>query len=35
MCGRYVLATPVTELQRRFGFVELPNLPPSYNVAPT
>ena len=35
MCGRYVLATPVTELQRRFGFRELPNLPPSYNIAPT
>ena len=35
MCGRYVLSTPVDELQRRFGFLELPNLPPSYNVAPT
>ncbi len=35
MCGRYALATPVDELQRRFGFAERPNLAPSYNIAPT
>lgn len=35
MCGRYTLVTPVGELAERFG-VEgpLPELPPSYNVAP-
>ena len=35
MCGRYSLATPVGDLQRRVGFAERPNLAPSYNVAPT
>lgn len=36
MCGRYTLRTPVGELAERFG-VEgpLPDLAPSYNVAPT
>mgnify|MGYP000504084191 CR=1 FL=1 len=35
MCGRYTLATPVAELSRIFGFAELPNLAPRYNIAPT
>lgn len=35
MCGRFVLATPVSELQRAFGFADAPNLPARYNVAPT
>ena len=35
MCGRYTLATPVAELSRIFGFPELPNLAPRYNIAPT
>ena len=35
MCGRYALATPVDDLQRRFGFAGRPNLAPNYNVAPT
>lgn len=35
MCGRYTLATPVAELSRIFGFSELPNLAPRYNIAPT
>lgn len=35
MCGRVLLATPVAELQRLFGFPELPNLSPRYNIAPT
>ena len=35
MCGRYTLATPVAELSRIFGFPELPNLSPRYNIAPT
>jgi putative SOS response-associated peptidase YedK len=35
MCGRYSLTTPVDVLRRLFGFAELPNLAPRYNVAPT
>jgi putative SOS response-associated peptidase YedK len=35
MCGRFVLATPVSELQRAFGFADAPNLPARHNVAPT
>lgn len=34
MCGRYNLTTPVEALRRLFGFVELPNLAPRYNIAP-
>jgi putative SOS response-associated peptidase YedK len=35
MCGRYLLRTTSSELQRLFGFVEQPNLAPRYNIAPT
>jgi putative SOS response-associated peptidase YedK len=36
MCGRYTLATPVKALAEEFGVVgPLPDIPPSYNVAPT
>ena len=36
MCGRYTLATPLGELAEQFGFDgPLPDLRPSYNVAPT
>ena len=35
MCGRFLLYSPVDLLQRAFGFSELPNLQPRYNVAPT
>lgn len=36
MCGRYTLATPLGELVEQFGFGgPLPDLRPSYNVAPT
>lgn len=35
MCGRYSLTTPVDGIRRLFGFQELPNLPPRYNIAPT
>lgn len=35
MCGRYKLATPAEVLRDVFGFVERPNLPARYNVAPT
>lgn len=36
MCGRYTLTTPVGTLVEEFGLTEpLPEVPPSYNVAPT
>jgi len=35
MCGRFVVATPVAEMGRIFGFPERPNLAPRWNVAPT
>lgn len=35
MCGRYSLTTPVEVLRRLFGFAEVPNLAPRYNIAPT
>jgi putative SOS response-associated peptidase YedK len=36
MCGRYTLTTPVEILAEEFGLSgPLPEIPPSYNVAPT
>lgn len=35
MCGRYKLATPAEILRDVFGFIEQPNLPARYNIAPT
>ncbi|MEK9921744.1 MAG: SOS response-associated peptidase [Rhodospirillales bacterium] len=35
MCGRYLLTKPTTDLARLFGFIELPNLAPNWNIAPT
>ena len=36
MCGRYTLSTPVEKLAEEFGIAgQLPDLQPSYNVAPT
>jgi len=35
MCGRMLLTTPVTELQKIFSFPETPNLAPRWNIAPT
>ena len=35
MCGRFLLNSPLVELQRAFRFPERPNLGPRYNVAPT
>jgi putative SOS response-associated peptidase YedK len=36
MCGRYTLITPVETLAEEFGVTgPLPEIPPSYNVAPT
>ncbi|GAB4376042.1 MAG: SOS response-associated peptidase [Kiloniellaceae bacterium] len=35
MCGRFLLTAPPEALQRLFGFLELPNLEPRYNIAPS
>lgn len=35
MCGRFSLTTPTGALRALFGFDEMPNLPPRYNIAPT
>jgi putative SOS response-associated peptidase YedK len=35
MCGRYKLTTPADVLRDVFGFIERPNLPARYNIAPT
>ena len=35
MCGRFLLNSPLVELQRALRFPERPNLEPRYNVAPT
>ncbi|MBM3555961.1 MAG: SOS response-associated peptidase [Alphaproteobacteria bacterium] len=35
MCGRYSLTTPLEALIQAFAFVERPNLPPRFNIAPT
>ena len=35
MCGRFLLKSPLVELQRAFGFAERPNLEPRFNIAPT
>ena len=35
MCGRFLLKSPLVELQQAFRFAERPNLAPRYNVAPT
>jgi len=35
MCGRYSITTPPEALRRLFQFVNLPNLQPRWNVAPT
>lgn len=35
MCGRFILNSPLVELQRAFRFPERPNLRPRYNVAPS
>ncbi len=36
MCGRYTLSTSVEALAEELGLAgPLPELPPSYNVAPT
>jgi len=35
MCGRFSLTSPIEGLRALFGFDELPNLQPRYNIAPT
>jgi putative SOS response-associated peptidase YedK len=35
MCGRYVITSPPDAIRALFGYGELPNFPPRYNVAPT
>lgn len=35
MCGRMLLTTPVSEIQKIFGVPEAPNLAPRWNIAPT
>jgi putative SOS response-associated peptidase YedK len=35
MCGRFVITSPPEALRQIFGYLEQPNFPPRYNVAPT
>jgi len=35
MCARYVITSPPEAIRALFGYSELPNFPPRYNVAPT
>lgn len=35
MCGRYAITLPPKAMQMLFGFVEQPNFPPRYNIAPS
>jgi putative SOS response-associated peptidase YedK len=35
MCGRFVITSPPAAIRQAFGYIELPNFPPRYNVAPT
>jgi putative SOS response-associated peptidase YedK len=35
MCARYVITSPPDAIRALFGYSELPNFPPRYNVAPT
>jgi putative SOS response-associated peptidase YedK len=35
MCGRYSLTLPPQEIREFLGFLEQPNFPPRYNIAPT
>ena len=35
MCARYVITSPPAAIRALFGYDELPNFPPRYNVAPT
>lgn len=35
MCGRYAITLPPDAMRAVFGYVEQPNFPPRFNVAPT
>ena len=35
MCGRYAITLPPDAVRAYFGYVEQPNFPPRYNIAPT
>ncbi|MGY0575513.1 SOS response-associated peptidase [Bradyrhizobium sp. RDM12] len=35
MCGRFVITSAPAALRQLFGYIEQPNFPPRYNVAPT
>ena len=35
MCGRFVITSPPAALRLIFGYLEQPNFPPRYNIAPT
>ena len=35
MCGRFVITSAPSALRQLFGYIEQPNFPPRYNVAPT
>lgn len=35
MCGRYAITLPPDAIRAVFGYVEQPNFPPRYNIAPT
>ncbi len=35
MCGRYAITTAPEAMRRLFGYPQMPNFPPRYNVAPT
>ena len=35
MCGRFVITSPPAALRQAFGYVEQPNFPSRYNIAPT
>ena len=35
MCGRYASTTPPETMRALFGYLEQPNFPPRYNIAPT
>jgi putative SOS response-associated peptidase YedK len=35
MCGRYAVITAPEAIRAMFGYAEMPNFPPRYNIAPT
>src|ERR1700712_2168258 len=35
MCGRFVITSPPAALRQIFGYIDQPNFPPRYNLAPT